>query len=113
MALQMKYFVLKPSGGDAYSEASRCAMMEYSRQIQPTDPELAASLSAWARTEKGRSLVESDSQTPTNYASTQLADVWNAIYRESTVPRGGWATEIVCWFERYYPIIVRQLHASG
>jgi len=60
MALQMKYFVLKPRGSNAHAEASRCAMMEYSRMIQSTDKELAASLVEWAHEEKKNALLAED-----------------------------------------------------
>ena len=38
--LKMKYFVLKPSGGDKYAEASRKAMRAYANHIQGENPEL-------------------------------------------------------------------------
>ncbi len=47
--LQMKYFVLKPLGIDAYAEASRCAMMKYADVIWDENPELASELREWSR----------------------------------------------------------------
>lgn len=49
--LQMKYFVLKPSGDDKYAEASRKAMRAYSNHIQNENPELAEDLRKWADSE--------------------------------------------------------------
>jgi len=45
--LQMKYFVLKPTGEDLYAGASRLAMLEYARVIEPENPELAKELREW------------------------------------------------------------------
>lgn len=55
MALEMKYFVLKPKGDDAYARASRYAMWAYAERIRSDDAELADSLENWVRTsiEKG------------------------------------------------------------
>lgn len=49
--LQMKYFVLKPSGDDAYAKASRAAMRAYAIRIMEENPELARELTDWANTE--------------------------------------------------------------
>lgn len=46
--LQMKYFVLKPKGNDAYAEASRKAMRAYALGIDKVNPELAKELREWA-----------------------------------------------------------------
>jgi len=46
--LRLKYFVLKPSGNDAYAKASRAAMRTYSRQIEEENPELSKELMEWA-----------------------------------------------------------------
>ena len=46
--LMMKYFVLKPAGGDAYSKASRAAMRAYATQIREENPELCTELREWA-----------------------------------------------------------------
>jgi len=46
--LQMKYFVLKPSGNDKYAEASRKAMRAYAMTIQNENPELAEDLRKWS-----------------------------------------------------------------
>lgn len=45
--LRMKYFVLKPSGSDAYARASRAAMLSYASCIEEVDPQLAAELRDW------------------------------------------------------------------
>lgn len=49
--LQMKYFVLKPKGDDAYAIASRKAMLAYSKVIEETNPVLAQELKIWATRE--------------------------------------------------------------
>ena len=43
----MKYFILNPSSEDAYGEASRAAMLEYSRIIGVENSELAKELYEW------------------------------------------------------------------
>lgn len=48
MALEIKYFVLKPKGTDDYAIASREAMKAYAVAIRDTDPELAEQLRNWA-----------------------------------------------------------------
>ena len=45
--LQMKYFVLNPTKRDEYGKASREAMLEYARQIEEANPELASDLYQW------------------------------------------------------------------
>lgn len=45
--LQMKYFVLKPSGDDIYAEASRQAMDLYAAIIEDCDPSLCDALRSW------------------------------------------------------------------
>ena len=47
MALETKYFVLKPTASGAHGVASRIAMRTYAREIGDHDPELAESLRAW------------------------------------------------------------------
>lgn len=49
--LEMKYFVLKPKGNDAYARASRAAMRTYAKAIRPDNAELADALVKWARRE--------------------------------------------------------------
>lgn len=49
--LQMKYFVLKPKGNDPYAAASRAAMHQYAKFIEPENPELAKELRDWAVSE--------------------------------------------------------------
>lgn len=49
--LQMKYFVLKPSGHSQHAKAARCAMRTYADNIRATDPLLADQLLAWANKE--------------------------------------------------------------
>lgn len=51
MALEMKYFVLKPRGNDAFAQASRAAMREYARVIAEVDQKLADELDVWANKE--------------------------------------------------------------
>lgn len=48
MALEMKYFVLKPKGTTEYSTASRKAMRTYADQIQFINPGLCRDLREWA-----------------------------------------------------------------
>ena len=55
--LQMKYFVLKPKGDDAYATASRGAMVRYALLIKDTNPELAAQLNEWAAQEGAEAYV--------------------------------------------------------
>ena len=47
MALEMKYFVLKPHGNGAHASASRSAMAEYARAIEPHDPSMSKELCEW------------------------------------------------------------------
>lgn len=57
MALEMKYFVLKPGSkrsDDQYASASRAAMRAYADSIDAVDPSLAASLRGWAQREDRR-----------------------------------------------------------
>lgn len=50
--LKMKYFVLKPAGGNAYANASRLAMEAYAKAIDEENPTLAQQLKMWATDEK-------------------------------------------------------------
>lgn len=45
--LQMKYFVLKPSGPSPYAKASRMAMRKYAEAIKAENPDMAAELIEW------------------------------------------------------------------
>ena len=45
--LQMKYFVLKPKGNDAYANASRMAMAAYAKAINDENPKLKQELIDW------------------------------------------------------------------
>lgn len=56
--LEMKYFVLKPKGGDAYAAASRKAMRTYATMIKQENPELAKELREWADSEQFRNAAE-------------------------------------------------------
>lgn len=47
MALEMKYFVLKPRGTDAYAIASRRALRGYAISISSENEELAVELLEW------------------------------------------------------------------
>lgn len=49
--LQMKYFVLKPRGDDAYAKASRAAMTAYAKAIEDENPILAQELKIWVTKE--------------------------------------------------------------
>lgn len=51
MSLQMKYFVLKPKGGDPFAAASRAAMLRYADMIESHEPTLAKELRDWALNE--------------------------------------------------------------
>ena len=52
MGLQMKYFVLKPSGDNAYARASREAMIAYAIAIKLENKKLADELREWSRREE-------------------------------------------------------------
>lgn len=52
MALVMKYFVLKPKGGDEQARASRAAMLAYAEKIKEHDQELAQQLREWVAREE-------------------------------------------------------------
>ena len=54
MGLQMKYFVLKPSGDSPYAIASRDAMIAYADSIEHENPQLAADLNNWVMEETGK-----------------------------------------------------------
>ena len=47
--LKMKYFVLNPTKDSHYGAASRAAIMEYAKCIQPKNPKLALDLVAWLK----------------------------------------------------------------
>ena len=51
MGIVSKYFVIKPRSkrpNDVYARAARLAMMAFSKEIGPVDPDLAKSLRLWA-----------------------------------------------------------------
>lgn len=52
MAINMKYFVLKPSGDSPHAFAARWAMAKYAKIISPHDPELASGLREWVSREE-------------------------------------------------------------
>lgn len=55
MALELKYFVLKPKSKfkcDMYAYASRMAMRTYAEEIEETDHTLAQDLLEWANIER-------------------------------------------------------------
>lgn len=62
--LQLKYFVLKPKGADAYARASRMALQTYADAIRPTNGNLADDLSIWVRDEETKS-------------TEAMANIWN------------------------------------
>ncbi len=47
MPLELKYFVLKPRGGDPHARASREAMKAYAHSIREHDPDLYRDLIDW------------------------------------------------------------------
>ena len=51
MALEMKYFILKPHGTDEYAMASRISMRAYADHIEEIDPVMSKALLAWADAE--------------------------------------------------------------
>jgi hypothetical protein len=51
MGLQMKYFVLKPKGTDAFARASRRAMLAYADTVECEDKDLAQQLRRWVNVE--------------------------------------------------------------
>ena len=60
MALEMKYFVLKPKAKDQqdpFARASQRAMMAYSKAIRKVDRLLADQIEAWAEREQARQAV--------------------------------------------------------
>ena len=55
MALEMKYFILKPKSkraSDPWAAASRRAMRAFAASIRKTDPDLADRLNAWTDLER-------------------------------------------------------------
>ena len=56
--LLMKYFVLKPSGTDAYAKASRTALYMYAASISEEDPELCGALREWADQESNAASLQ-------------------------------------------------------
>lgn len=58
MALEMKYFVLKPSGDSLHAKASRRAMREYADTIRDEDAEFADQLHKWCADEAGKAASE-------------------------------------------------------
>lgn len=61
MALEMKYFVLKPKGNNPWAAASRKAMRAFADHIEDVDLETATSLRVWADTESKIALAEEPS----------------------------------------------------
>ena len=61
--LQMKYFVVKPSGTSPYAMASRRAIIEYGLAIKLHDPELAEDLFEWAKREARKAIAERGKKT--------------------------------------------------
>ena len=57
--LFMKYFVLKPSGDDAYAKASRAAMFAYAKSIAGENHELAKQMNDWAADENSKAFARS------------------------------------------------------
>lgn len=55
MALEMKYFVLKPKSkhkGDPYAKASRMAINVYAAWVKHIDPEMSKELIKWTMIEE-------------------------------------------------------------
>ena len=53
--LQMKYFVLKPAGDDAYAKASRAAMLAFADAYVAENPQMATEVADWVGREKAAS----------------------------------------------------------
>jgi ribosomal protein S27AE len=60
--LEMKYFVLKPSGNTQYHHASRVAMHKYAEIIKSENPELSSELIEW---------VDREIENNQNYRTTK------------------------------------------
>jgi hypothetical protein len=58
--LEMKYFVLKPKGSNAYAAASRTAMNAYARAIKYENPSLSRELLAWAEDETAKAVTSEE-----------------------------------------------------
>lgn len=57
MALEMKYFILKPRSkfrDDPWAKASRAAMKVFADEIKKTDPDCSEDLGYWIRREAAR-----------------------------------------------------------
>jgi len=54
--LELKYFVLKPNGDNAYAEASRAALKKYAIKIRPTNVDLANDIESWLSALKGKEI---------------------------------------------------------
>ena len=58
--LEMRYFVLKPRGKDAYAHASRRAMKAYADAIWDENNQLSIGLEEWVLNETNRALHSED-----------------------------------------------------
>lgn len=62
--LLMKYFVLKPAGGDAYAVASRSAMRAYAFSVMDINAEFAGEILDWVRREEAKDLADFPVSSP-------------------------------------------------
>jgi len=78
MALEMKYFTLKPRSkhaGDMHAMASRFAMMTYASIIRPVDPKMARSLERWVSQENKKDAdMELDTPPEDDTSVDELTD---------------------------------------
>jgi hypothetical protein len=63
MSLEMKYFILKPKGTDAFAKASRAAMRVYAKHMIEVDHDLADELRMWADREQIATLDQDEPAT--------------------------------------------------
>ena len=62
--IKLKYFVLKPKGTSAYAIASRSAMLEYAKSIEPYNQKLANDLTDWVERELAKLYDPAASEDP-------------------------------------------------
>ena len=56
--MNLKYFVLKPGGDDAYARASRTAMRVFAAEIEQDNFQLAADVKQWCYEEERKLITE-------------------------------------------------------
>ena len=62
MALEMKYFVLKPRGDSPFALASQAAMERFAKMMAPHDMDLSRDLLRWVQDERDRILAPADGE---------------------------------------------------